>query len=262
MSAGLKTTACCFAACSLLAAVAAFGPHGGARARQLQPVDLELVLAIDTSTSVDPVEFALQRQGLAEAFLHPDVVRAIRGAGDLGIAVTLVQWSARNRQRSVVDWMLVRDAAGAARLSAKIGKTGREIAGLTDIASAIGYSVSRIEDNAYAGQRLVVDISGDGTSDPARSEVQRDRAVARGITINGLVIHNEDHDLGELAKLDLSSHYARHVIGGSGAFMMTAADYTDFQVAIRRKLVREISGPIVARLACEFGASRFCRIEY
>ena len=85
-----------------------------ADAQNLQPVDLELVLAVDTSTSVDPQEFALQSQGLAEAFLHPDVVAAIRFAGTQGVAVTLVQWAGEARQATAVDWHVVRDGRTAA----------------------------------------------------------------------------------------------------------------------------------------------------
>jgi hypothetical protein len=220
------------------------GPHaqgGGA-------VDLELVLAIDTSTSVDAQEFQLQRRGLADAFLHPDVVRAIRGAGERGIAVTLVEWSGARRQATVVGWTHVYDAQSAAALSARIAAAPRALDGFTDIAGAIRYSVAAIETNAYEGSRLAIDVSGDGSSDPQSSARERDRAVARGITVNGLVIYNEDIDLAELANIDVREHYADNVIGGPGAFMMTAEDFTDFAIAIRRKLVREIAGPATAGL--------------
>ena len=219
----------------------------GASAETLQPVDLELVLAIDTSTSVDEAEFRLQRQGLAEAFLHPEVIGAIQAAGDLGIAVAVVEWSGRNRQQTVVDWMHVRGQGSAAELSSRIAGAPRALNGMTDIAGAIRYSVLQIEGNTYDGRRRAIDISGDGSSDSMRSGRERDRAVARGITINGLVIYNEDIDLAELAKIDVREHYANSVIGGNGAFMMTAADFDDFRVAIRRKLVREITGPATAR---------------
>ena len=177
-----------------------------ADAQNLQPVDLELVLAVDTSTSVDPQEFALQSQGLAEAFLHPDVVAAIRFAGTQGVAVALVQWAGEARQATAVDWHVVRDGRTAAELSARISAAPRAIRGLTDIAGAIGFSVNSIEANDYLGARRVIDISGDGSSDARRSEAARDAANANGITINGLVIHNKDIDLGELANIDLRDH--------------------------------------------------------
>ena len=218
----------------------------GARAQALQPVDLELVLAIDTSTSVDAREFALQSQGLADAFLHPDVVAAIRFAGPQGVAVTVIQWACEARQATAVDWQVVRDGRTAADLSARIQASPRLIRGLTDIAGAIGYSATAIETNNYLGARQVIDISGDGSSDAHRSEAARDAANARGMTINGLVIHNKDIDLGELANIDLRDHYANHVIGGPGAFLMSAKNFEDFRTAIRAKLVREITGPVSA----------------
>ncbi len=220
----------------------------GASAQTLQPVDLELVLAVDTSTSVDAQEFALQSKGLAEAFLHPDVVAAIRFAGTQGVAISLVHWAGEAGQAVAVDWHIVRDSQTAADLSAKISAASRSIKGLTDIAGAIRFSVNAIEANNYSGERRVIDISGDGSSDARRSEAARNTANARGITINGLVIHNTDIDLGELANIDLRQHYSNHVIGGPGSFMMTAKNFEDFRVAIRAKLVREITGPVSARL--------------
>jgi hypothetical protein len=212
----------------------------------LQPVDLELVLAVDTSTSVDALEFQLQTQGLAEAFLQPDVVAAIRNAGTQGVAIALVQWAGKAAQAKVVDWHVVRDGNSAAELAAKIASTPRAIKGLTDIAGAIRFSVNAIETNRYLGTRRVIDVSGDGSSDAASSEAARDAANMLGITVNGLVIHNVDYSLGELANIDLRQHYANHVIGGPGAFMMSANDYDDFRIAIRAKLVREITGPVSA----------------
>lgn len=215
---------------------------------QAVPVDLELVLAVDTSTSVDEQEFELQKQGLYEAFLHPEVIDAIKSIGDLGIAVTLVQWSGTGMQKTVVDWTPVRDAASAAYLSRQIRNAPRAIWGLTDIGSVIRYSVESILGNRYEGYRRVVDISGDGSSDAGTSAFERDRAVAQNVTVNGLVIYSDDYDLGGLAKIDVREHYANHVIGGVGAFMMTADDFEDFRTAIRRKLIREIRGPATASL--------------
>ncbi len=213
-----------------------------------EPVDLELLLAIDTSTSVDSAEFDLQKQGLADAFLHPDVIGAIEGAGDRGVAVSVVQWSSTGLQTTVVDWMLVRDATGASLLSRRIAGTSRMLEGMTDIGSLIRFAVRSIEQSPFDANRRVVDISGDGSSDSLSSSRERDRAVARGIDINGLVIFNEDYDLGSLAKLDVWEHYTNHVVGGPGAFVMTAADFNHFRTAIRKKLVREIQGPATATL--------------
>jgi len=213
---------------------------------QSLPVDLELVLATDSSTSIDDAEFDLQQQGLAQAFLHPDVIRAIGIAGSRGVAISLVQWSGPGFQTKVVDWVIVKDAASAARLSVKIAGARRQVRGMTSTAGAIRFSVNEIANNRYEGRRKVIDVSGDGSSDPVLSQAESNRAVAQGITINGLVIFNKEYDLGELADINIARYYARNVIGGPGAFLMTAKDYKDFQVAIRKKLVREISGQALA----------------
>jgi pyruvate/2-oxoacid:ferredoxin oxidoreductase beta subunit len=218
----------------------------GARAQTAQPVDLELVLAVDTSTSVDEKEFALQTQGLAEAFLHPDVVNAIRLAGRNGVAVSVVHWAGQGAQATAVDWFVVRDSTSAAALSRRIAATTRALNGMTDIAGVLQFSMRSILSNDLDGARRVIDVSGDGTGDAGKDAAARDAALAQGIVVNGLVINNVDYSLGELANIDLYSHYRDYVIGGPGAFLMTAKDYDDFRVAIRRKLVREIIGPVSA----------------
>lgn len=205
-------------------------------------VELELVLAIDTSTSVDAQEFALQKNGLALAFLHKQVVDAILSNGKLGVAVSVVQWAGARRQATVVDWSILRSELDAQLFSAKIFATTRMFTGQTDIGGAIIHSVASLETNAITGLRRTIDISGDGSGDDARSAQGRDMALARNITINGLVIDNEDIDLGILAKLDIHRHYNDFVIGGAGSFLMIAKDFDDYAVAIRRKLVREIRG--------------------
>jgi pyruvate/2-oxoacid:ferredoxin oxidoreductase beta subunit len=217
-----------------------------ARAQTAQPVDLELVLAVDTSTSVDEREFALQTQGLAEAFLHPDVVNAVRLAGRHGVAVSVVQWAGAGAQATVVDWYVVRDSASAAALSRRIASAPRALNGMTDIAGVLQFSMRSILSNDLDGARKVIDVSGDGTGNAALDGAARDRVLAQGIVVNGLVINNVDYSLGELANIDLYSHYRDNVIGGPGAFVMTAKDYADFRIAIRRKLVREIIGPVSA----------------
>ncbi len=216
-------------------------------ARDLVTVDLELVLAIDASASVDWKEFWLQRDGLAAAFRHETVVGAIEAAGDHGIAVTLVQWSGTGRQSTVVGWTHIRDRRTSEAFSDRIALTGRALTGMTDIGGAIDFSSFRLAANRFRGRRQVIDVSGDGSGRPDVSRQARDRAVARGITINGLVIYSEDIDLAELADIELRAHYADNVIGGHGAFLMSADGFSDFAIAIRRKLVREILGPALSR---------------
>ena len=208
------------------------------------PVALELVLAIDTSTSVDDGEFALQTQGLASAFGDPSVVRAIENHAPDGIAVSIVHWSGRGLQKTSVGWTVLQTAADVTAFSKRISAAPRLLRGFTDIAGAIRYAQRHIAGNTYVGRRQVIDVSGDGSSNSGRTKTARDEAVAAGITINGLVIHNEEYDLGELAKINLVDHYRDSVIGGPGAFLMIAKDFADFRTAIRKKLLREITGPL------------------
>ncbi|MEO0329808.1 MAG: DUF1194 domain-containing protein [Pseudomonadota bacterium] len=209
---------------------------------QTRQVALELVLAVDTSTSVDEAEFELQRTGLADAFAHPELVAVIEAIGNLGIAVTLIEWAGTDQQEIVVGWSHLTDRSSSLAFSDKIRSASRPLKGMTDIGSVLSFSINQLENNTYRGNRLVIDVSGDGSSSVENSAIERDRAIARGITINGLVIFNEEYDLGELAEVDLVQYYSNQVIGGNGAFLITAKGFEDFRIAILNKLLREIRG--------------------
>ena len=204
------------------------------------PVDLELVLAVDASSSVDDGEFALQMRGLAAAFRHPGVHAAIHNVGDDGVAVALVQWSDNALQTVVVDWTPVRDPVGARRLADKIDAAGRAVpGGGTAIYGVINAALHELESNGFDGRRRAIDISGDGISDLlVPTTAARNRAVKRAVVINGLAILNDEPML--------DRYYRRFVIGGEGAFVMTAADYDAFAEAIAAKLIREIASTPVA----------------
>ena len=122
----------------------------------------------------------------------------------------------------------------------------RGLTGFTDIAGAINFSINQLEANGYDGRRLAIDVSGDGTSDRNDPSTARDRAILRGITVNGLVIHNFEYDLGDLARFELFNHYRDNVIGGPGAFLLNAESFETFGQSMREKLYREISGPLFA----------------
>ena len=215
---------------------------------QLKPVHLELVLAIDTSTSVDSTEYILQRRGLADAFRHQEVIDAIKSLGPLGIAVSVVQWSASERQKTVVDWLEVKDTVSSRTLARKIDHVDREFQGMTDIGGAVRFATDSLLSNGYQGERMVIDVSGDGTSDPKGDAQARDYAISNEITTNALIIFSTEYDLGSLANIELKNHFTNHVIGGVGAFVMSANDFVDYKQAIRKKLVREIIGPNYAYL--------------
>jgi hypothetical protein len=206
---------------------------------QERSVDLELVLAVDASASVSGEEFDLQVRGLAEAFRHRSVGQAIRAAGDLGLAVALVQWADYRQHRLSVDWTVVRDAADARQFAKQIDGVQRSVAGNTAIGSALEFAILRLEGNGFAGRRRVIDVSGDGRNNQGPAAwLVRNLAVAQGITVNGLAILNEDPTL--------DRYYVTNVIGGPGAFVITANDYEAYRLAILTKLVKEISGPPTA----------------
>lgn len=211
-----------------------------ARAQE-EHVDLELILAVDASSSVSTEEFDLQIRGLAQAFRDPAVVQAIRASGDLGITVSLIQWSDARKQVIAVDWTTVRDDAAAQALADAIEASPRYlVGGGTAIGGALKFATRQFENNEYRSRRKVIDLSGDGrTNQGAWPAKVRDLAVGQGVTINGLAILNEDPTV--------DSYYYANVIGGTGAFVMTANDYESYGLAILAKLIKEIAGVPIAQ---------------
>jgi hypothetical protein len=223
----------------VLAAIAALAVAAPARAEY---VDLELVLAVDCSSSVAFDEYALQMAGFAAAFRNPLLLKALESVGQGGIAVAMVQWSDATRQFVALGWTKIDDAASAVAYADLIETTPRFVeGGGTSISGAIDFSSALFQANDYDGRRHAIDVSGDGRNNHGRwGFAARDEALARGITINGLAILNEEPGV------DL--HYSKYVIGGTNAFLTTADDYTDFADSMLLKLVREISGDILAGL--------------
>lgn len=203
-----------------------------------EPVDLELVVAIDVSSSVNGEEYRLQTLGIAAAFRNPAVLEAIRTLGPGGVAVAVVQWSDNGEQEVIEDWRVIRNEADAASFSRRLRNAPRLIpGGQTSIAGAIEFSLAQLESNGYEGSRQVIDISGDGRANNGVHPMSlRDRAIDSGVTINGLAILNEEPFL--------DGYFEHGVIGGAGAFLMVADDYRDFAAAMLQKLLREIGLPI------------------
>jgi len=204
------------------------------------PVYLELVLAVDASSSVSEEEFALQMHGLAEAFRHPAVQGALEQTGRQGIAVSLLQWSGEGDQARAVPWVLVNDAASASGFADVLDNTPRLVeGGATAIGSALDNALSWLLSNEFQGLRMAIDVSGDGRNNQGESPAfSRARAIKAGVSINGLAILNEEPRL--------ARYYIAGVIGGSNSFLLTADDFEDFERAIQRKLLFEIHGPPIA----------------
>ncbi|MGQ0663283.1 MAG: DUF1194 domain-containing protein [Pseudomonadota bacterium] len=216
----------------LVAAAAWLAATATAMAR---PVDLELVLAVDCSGSINDDEFALQIKGYAAAFTHPAVLQAIRTGRHRSVAVTYVQWSGPFIQRQMVPWTAIEDDASAAEFADRMLAAPRAIrSGGTSLSGVIDYARTMFEANGFEGGRRVIDISGDGINNIGRLvQNARDEAVAAGIAINGLAI------LTEVGGLD--NYFADNVIGGPGAFVIAVHDFDSFAAAILNKLVREIA---------------------
>lgn len=218
-----------------------------------EPVDLELVLAVDVSRSIDEDEAALQRQGYIRAFRDPEVISAIQ-QGILGrIAVTYFEWAGATYARQRADWSLIDGPDTADAFLAKLAKNPPTVALRTSISSAIQFGLRQFAGNGFEGTRRTIDVSGDGpNNDGILVTAARDLAVAAGITINGLPIMDSSSGMYSWYNIpDLDLYYENCVIGGSGAFIVTAKGFSDFAEAVRRKLILEIAGgppPEPARL--------------
>jgi len=214
-----------------------------ARADERPPVDLELVLAVDVSGSIDPEEGRLQRQGYVAAFRHQDVVKAI-GSGLLGrIAVAYFEWSDADNQRLVADWTLIDGTAAAAAFADRLDRAPVVIGRRTSLSGAIDFALGLLHRSGFEGTGRTIDVSGDGANNDGELVVAaRDRAIAQGVTVNGLPIVNErPNPFGFPSLPNLDLYYRDCVIGGPGAFYVVAEDFAAFGAAVRRKLVLEIA---------------------
>ena len=198
-------------------------------------VDLQLVLAVDASGSVNEVRFELQKQGYAEAFRHPRVLQAIRSGMLASIAVTMVQWTGPTLQVQVVPWTLLKDRASVLAFAAAVEDTPRRLfSGGTSISGAIDHAMRLLPTSPYQGAKRVIDVSGDGSNNRGRPVTDaRDDAVRAGVIINGLPILSLEPYL--------DKYYFDYVIGGPGSFMIPAESYEKFADAVLRKLVLEIA---------------------
>jgi hypothetical protein len=216
----------------------ASGVLASAPVQAMTLVDSELMLAVDVSSSVNDSEFNLQRQGYVNAFLNPTVQSKIASLPN-GLAVALSYWSSAGSQNLATPWTLLRSAADATSFANLIGATTRPFSGSTAIGSAISYAQNQLLTNDFDGDRLIIDVSGDGESNSGISvTTARDAAVAAGITINGLPILTNSSTLG--------TYYLNNVIGGAGSFLIPASTFNDFDAAVTQKIGREITpGPSV-----------------
>jgi hypothetical protein len=228
-----------------VASIAAPSPKSGiadARHSALS-VNVELVIAVDVSYSMDLDELAIQREGYAQAIVSKDFLQALRARPASKVALTYFEWSMSGDDRIIIPWRVIDGPESADAVAAEIMKTPIRRGSSTSISGAINFAVQLFEENPYRGSRRVIDISGDGpNNDGAPVTGARDAAVEKGIIINGLpiMVKEPSYLTTDIENLDL--YYEDCVIGGPGAFIMTIKDREKFQEAIRTKLVLEVAG--------------------
>ncbi len=246
---------------TLLLCAAALAP---ARAADT-PVDLELILAVDVSRSMDIDEQQLQRDGYVAALTHPDVLSAITGGRHGRIALTYVEWAGSEMQYKVMDWRAIDGPASAEAFAAALAQAPIQRFRGTSIANSLAFVAPQFDNNGYAGTRRVIDISGDGPNNMGLPVLlAREAVIQAGITINGLPIMIKQAS-GFAAISNLDVYYEDCVIGWFGAFMVVVQSADQFAEAIRRKMVMEIAGHepaprIIPAAATTVDARVHCRI--
>ncbi len=215
----------------------------GAVAEADLAVDLELVLAVDVSGSIDPAEALLQRQGYIQALTSPEVIRAAT-SGPIGkIAVSYMEWAGTGHVRLVAGWHLIDGLPAARTMAARLASVDIVSGQRTSISGAVMFALPLFRDNGFASTRRVIDISGDGPNNNGLPVLAgRDAANVAGVTLNGLAILNDrPGPLGFPVLRGLDVYYEECVVTGPGAFVLAAQGFEDFGAAIRRKLVLEIA---------------------
>src|ERR1043165_4721398 len=225
--------------------------------RAAEQVDLLLVLASDVSRSVDTRKFELQRQGYAAALSNPRVIEAIKSGPNGRIAICFIEWSGATSQKVVIGWTIVSDMASARKIGDQMLELPRSFADRTSISAGLEFSMNVLEQAPFTATRRTIDVSGDGTNNSGRDVATvRDEVLAKGVTINGLVIFSESPLPWNPEHTNppggLDNYYRNNVIGGPGAFVMAAENHNSFGQAIVKKLIAEIAWveparPVVVR---------------
>ena len=223
------------------AVAAVFALCSSAPAAAPQQVDLKLVLAVDVSGSIDNDEFTLEREGTADAFADPEVLKAIRG-GSLGrIAVAMLDFSSPQFDKVVIDWTVIKDKTSAQAFADTIRNTPRTPGRRTSVSSALelGSLLLESSEKDLVATRRVIDVTGDGPNNDGNPMTDaHDKTIAQGVVVNGLPVM-DDMANGYFPELD--KYYAGCVTGGRGAFVVVVKSYKDYSAAMRHKLILEIS---------------------
>ena len=220
---------------------------GGSAARaEDEHADLLLVLAADISRSVDERKFKLQRDGYANALTDPRVLRAMTAGPKARIALAFMEWASDGDQTVVVDWTPIGSREEAEAVARRVREWPRAFMGRTSISTGIDAGMALLTRCPFQAPRRVIDVSGDGTHNSGRPVTQaRDEAIAKGVTINGLVILSEvplpTNPLHTHPPGGLTLYYENNVIGGPGAFVVEAESFEAFGQSLISKLIKEIA---------------------
>jgi hypothetical protein len=230
----------------VFASLVAFVTIHSPTARAAEEVDLLLVLSSDVSRSIDHPKFLLQREGYTAAVANAQVLDAIKSGPNGKIALSFVEWSGYGAQKLVIDWMVIDGTGSARKFGDQLAELPRSFADRTSIAGGIDFSVAQLERAPFEAPRRTIDVSGDGTNNAGREvKLARDQAVAKNITINGLVILSDRQMPWNAEHTNppggLETYYRENVIGGPGAFVMVAEDFQSFGKAIIKKMIAEIA---------------------
>ena len=206
-------------------------------------VDVELVLAVDISYSMDPDEQALQREGYAAALTSAEFINAVREGQHGKIVVTYVEWAGAGEQRVVAPWRVIEDRESAERFAREIAYAPYRRAYRTSISGVLQFAAPLFATSGQRGLRRVIDVSGDGANNHGMPvTIARDDVLARGITINGLPIMLKRPSAASMDIDHLDVYYEDCVIGGAGSFVIPIKAKAKFKEAIRTKLVLEVAG--------------------
>jgi len=233
--------------------------------KTIPTVDVELVLAVDVSYSMDMDELAVQREGYAKAIVSREFLQALKALPNGKISVTYFEWAASTDQKLVIPWRIIDGPETADAVAEEILRAPIRRASRTSISGAIYFAMPLFENNPYPGLRRVIDISGDGpNNNGAPVTPARDEAVSKGIIINGLPIMVKAPSSSTMDIEHLDWYYEDCVIGGPGSFVVPIKDRDKFKDAIRTKLLLEVAGraheravvPVVEkepRISCSVG---------
>jgi hypothetical protein len=206
-------------------------------------VDVELVLAVDVSYSMDMDELAIQREGYAQAIISKEFLQALKTGPNGKISVTYFEWAASSDQKIIIPWRVIDGPETADAVANEIMKTPIRRASRTSISGAINFAMPLFDENPYRGLRRVIDISGDGpNNNGAPVTTARDAALEKGIVINGLPIMVKEPSYSTMDIDNLDFYYEDCVIGGPGSFVVSIKDREKFKEAIRTKLLLEVAG--------------------